>query len=72
MKLSDCKKHNWVFDEFNEQCPLCEAVDDFKYEFLNNLIGHIKRAPMNPVAPEISQKATVTIDVILDALGWVD
>lgn len=27
MSLSDCKKHNWVYDEFDEPCPLCEAVN---------------------------------------------
>jgi hypothetical protein len=24
--LNLCKPHNWLFDEFEEPCPLCEAI----------------------------------------------
>ena len=40
MSLSDCKKHNWVYDEFDEPCPLCEAVNAEREritELLDNL-----------------------------------
>jgi hypothetical protein len=27
MAFKDCVKHNWLYDEFEERCPLCEAVN---------------------------------------------
>lgn len=24
--INRCNEHNWLFDEFDETCPLCDAV----------------------------------------------
>lgn len=26
IKIIKCEPHNWLYDEFEEPCPLCEAV----------------------------------------------
>lgn len=41
--LTDCKPHNWVFDEFNERCPLCEAVEADRNEIIAVLKAEMKR-----------------------------